>query len=347
MNFEAVTIKDIARELGISASAVSKALKDSHEISEKTKKLVLECAKKLNYQPNPMAQGLKRGNSKSIGIVVPAIDNPFFSQVISGIESVAHSKGYNVIITQTHESHELEMLNIRHLTSRSIDGLLISVATETTDSGHLKELHQKGLPIVFFDRVSDEIETHKVIVDNLRGAYDGTKHLIQSGYRKIAHIASAPNASITKQRLNGYRLALTEGGIEPDEQYIKYCQYGGKDLAEVETAIKELLELTNPPDAIFTASDSITTTALSLLRKLKLRIPQDMALLGFANTYLADVLNPSLSSICQPGFEMGKKAIEMLISVIESKWPVTEFETIVFPTQLFVRDSSVPADHVF
>lgn len=340
MNFGGVTIKDIAKELGISPSAVSKALKDSHEIGEKTKALVLECAKRLNYQPNLNAQSLKQGNSKSIGIVVSTIDNQFFSQVINGIESVAHSRGYNVIITQTHESYELEMQNVRHLTFRSIDGLLISLSTETQNIDHLKNLHSKGLPIVFFDRVSDEIDTHKVVADNYTGAYDATTQLIKAGYRKIAHITSSVNVSITAERLKGYLAALEQHNITADEKLIKYCPHGGKDLAEIENALSELLYTENRPDAIFTASDRITTTTLSLLHKLGFKIPADIALLGFTNTQLAEVLNPPLSSVYQPGFEMGKKATEMLISVIESRYPVTEFETAVLPTEVFIRASS-------
>jgi LacI family transcriptional regulator len=341
MNFGGVTIKDIAKELGISPSAVSKALKDSHEIGEKTKALVLECAQRLNYQPNLNAQSLKRGNSKSLGIVVSTIENQFFSQVINGIESVAHSKGYNVFITQTHESYELEMQNVQHLTFRSIDGLLISLSTETNNIDHLKNLHEKGLPIVFFDRVSDEIDTHKVVADNFAGAYDATTQLIEAGYRKIAHITSSVNVSITAERLKGYKKALEQHGIQPDEKLIKYCPHGGKDLSEIENALSELFA-NNKPDAIFTASDRITTTTLSLLHKLGYRIPADIALLGFTNTQLAEVLNPPLSAVYQPGFEMGKKATEMLISIIESKRPVTEFETTVLPTQVFIRASSLP-----
>jgi LacI family transcriptional regulator len=342
MNFGAVTIKDIAKELGISASAVSKALKDSHEISEKTKKLVLECAKKHNYQPNPMAQSLKRGNSKSLGIVISTIDNQFFSQVINGIESVAYSKGYNVIITQTHESYDLEVSNVNHLTVRAIDGLLISLSTETHNLDHLKYLHDKGLPMVFFDRVTDELETHNVIADNCKGAYDATKHLIDGGYRKIAHVTSSPHVSITAERLKGYKLALHENNIPVNENHIKYCLHGGRDLAEIEKVLSELLQSDDRPDAIFTASERITTTTLSILHRLGVKIPNDVALIGFTNTHLADVLNPSLSSVYQPGFDMGKKATEMLIALIESKRPVTEFQSVVLPTELFIRDSSQP-----
>jgi len=340
MNFAVVTIKDIAKELGISTSAVSKALKDSYEISEKTKALVRECAKRLNYQPNHMARSLKKGSSKSLGIVVSTIDNHFFSQAINGIEFVAHSKGYSVLITQTHESYDLEKLNVNHLMHRSIDGLLISLSTETTDINHLKNLHEKGLPIVLFDRVTDGIETHKVIADNFRGAYEATQSLIKAGYRKIAHITSSVNVSITAERLKGYQLALAENNLEQNEHFIKYCPHGGKNPGEIENALNDLLGSANRPDAIFTASDRITLTTLKLLHKLGIKIPGDIALLGFTDTQLADVLNPSLSSVYQPGFEIGKKATEMLISLIESRWPVTEFETVVLPTQVFIRDSS-------
>jgi len=340
MKFGAVTIKDIARELGISASAVSKALKDSYEISEKTKKLVLECAQKHNYQPNPMARSLKEGKSKALGIIIPTIDNNFFSQVINGVESVAYSKGYNIIMTQTHESYDMEVSNTELLTIRAVDGLLISLSTETEDIAHLKKLHDQGLPIVFFDRVSKVINTHKIIADNFGGAYEATNHLIRSGYKQIAHITSSANVFITSERLKGYEQALKENGMHLKEHYVKYCAYGGRDVEEVQQALNELLELPDRPDAIFAATDRITTTALAQLHKMQVNIPGDMALLGFTNTQLAEVLNPSLTQVLQPGFEMGKKATEMLIQLIESRRPVEEFETVVLPALLFPRDST-------
>jgi LacI family transcriptional regulator len=340
MNFNAITIRDIAKELNLSVSTVSKALRDSYEISEKTKKLVVEYAERNNYRPNPIAQSLKHGHSKSIGIVIPTIENQFFSQVINGIESVAYNAGFNVIITQTHESYDLEVKNVSHLAHRSIDGLLISLSTETKDVEHLKKLHKQGLPIVFFDRVSDEIETHKVIADNFKGGYDATKHLLESGYTRIAHITSPPNISITKERLAGYNQALAEAGLQIPEEYIKHCLHGGRDTSEIENVLTELLSLEKKPDAIFTTSDRITTTTLFLLNKLKIKIPDDIALIGYTNTTLADVLNPPLSSVYQPGFEMGQKATEMLLNIILSKRPVTEFETLVLPTRLFARSST-------
>jgi LacI family transcriptional regulator len=343
MNFNAITIRDIAKELHLSVSTVSKALRDSYEISEKTKKLVLEYAQENNYRPNPMAQSLKRGHSKSIGIVVSSIDNQFFSQVINGMESEAYSQGYNVIITQSHESYDLEVQNVGHLIHRAIDGLLISISTETNDVEHLRKLQNQGLPIVFFDRVSNEIETHKVIVDNSKGSFEATMHLLDSGFKHIAHITSSVSSSVTYERLSGYKQALIESGLEIDERYIKYCHHGGKDLAEIQQAIDELLLLDIKPDAIVTASDRITTSTLTLLHKLNVRIPQDIALVGFTNTVLADVLNPSLTSVHQPAFEIGRKATEMLLSIINSKRPVTEFENVVLPTELFIRNSSIKA----
>jgi LacI family transcriptional regulator len=340
MNFDAITIRDIARELGLSVSTVSKALRDSYEISDKTKKLVLEFAQEHNYRPNPMAQSLKKGHSKSIGIVVSSIDNQFFSQVINGMESEAYSQGYNVIITQSHESYDLEVQNVGHLIHRAIDGLLISIATETADVEHLRRLQQQGLPIVFFDRVSNEIDTHKVTVDNLGGAYQATTHLLDSGYKNIAHITSSVTSSVTTQRLAGYVDALVERGIEVNEQYIKYCLHGGLNLDELEQAVDELMATEPRPDAILTASDRITTSTMTLLHRKNLRIPQDVALVGFSNTVLAEVLNPSLTSVHQPAFEIGRKATEMLLSIINSKRPITEFENVILPTELFIRSSS-------
>lgn len=342
MNFSSITIKDIATALNLSVSTVSKALRDSYEISEKTKKLVKAYAQEHNYRPNPIAQSLKQGRSKSIGIVVSTIENQFFSQVINGIESVAYEAGFNVIITQTHESYDLEVKNVGHLTHHSIDGLLISLSTETADLGHLHSLHRQGLPIVFFDRISHDFETHKVIADNFKGGYDATRHLLDSGYERIAHITSPPNISITQERFAGYKQALEEAGIAINPQYVKHCPHGGRDVGEIENALNELLMMDDKPDAILTTSDRITTTTLFLLNKLKIKIPQEIALIGYTNTTLADVLNPSLSSVYQPGFEMGQKATQKLLELILAKRPVYEFETLVLPTQLVTRDSTAP-----
>src|SRR5882762_2604005 len=236
MKFEAITIKDIAKALNISVSTVSKALRGSHEISEETKLTVHQYAREHNYKPNPIAQSLKRGQSRSIGVIVCNIDNNFFSQVIDGIESIAQNKGYNVIITQSRESYEKEKSNSEHLSARSVDGLIISLSAETKNVDHLVNLHGKGLPIVFFDRVTDEIPTHQVIANNYKGAYEATLHLIQQGCQRIAHVTSSASLSITRERLEGYKQALKDAGREPDERFIKFCSHGGMIREETHQA---------------------------------------------------------------------------------------------------------------
>lgn len=340
MKFETVTIKDIAKALGLSTSTVSRALRGSYEISPETKKLVLEYAEKINYRPNPIALSLKERRSRSIGVVVSEIANNFFSQAINGIESIAYNRGYHVIISQTHESFEREMVTVQHLASRSVDGLLVSLSNETTDLSHLKQLHDKGLPIVFFDRVTNEINTHKVIANNVKGVFEATEHLIQKGFRHIAHITNSPNLSITKERLQGYKEALEKNNIPYDDRLIHYCYHGGMIYAEIEEAVNKLLKGKPQPDAILAASDRITTSCMTALQEAGKQLPQDIALVGFTNTNMAKLFNPALSVIRQPAFEMGQVATELLIQIIESKRPVTDFETKVLDTELFTNVSS-------
>jgi DNA-binding LacI/PurR family transcriptional regulator len=341
MKFEAVTIKDIAKALGLSTSTVSRALRDSYEISKETKKLVLQYAEKINYHPNPIALSLKNRRSRSIGVIVSEIANSYFSQVINGIESIAYNNGYNVIIAQSRESFEREMLNLNFLTSRSIDGLIISVSTETKDFSYLKELHLKGMPIVFFDRIVNEIDTHKVIADNYAGAYNATTHLIKSGYRRIAAISNPELVSISKERLAGYRAALVDNGLTVDDSLIKYCLHGGLILEEVKDAIDSLLDKKNKkPDAIFAAADKFTISCLRILKAKGLSVPGDIGLLGYSNTDLTELFDPPLTVIRQPAFEMGEVATNLLLQVIESKRPVTDFETKVFSTELLISGST-------
>ena len=341
MKFEAVTIKDIAKALGLSTSTVSRALRDSYEISPETKKLVLEYAQNINYRPNPIALSLKEKRSRSIGIIVCEIANSFFSQIINGIESIAYDKGYNVIIAQSHESYDREVINVQYLASRSIDGLLVSVSSETQDLKHLQNLHDRGFPIVCFDRIIDEMQTHKVRVDNFKGAYDATEHLIKSGYGQIANIAGSGYLSITKERMNGYRQALEDNGRVFDPVYTQYCLHGGMIYEEVEKALDQLLKLKKKPDAILGCADKLTTNCLRYFKKKDIKVPGDIALVGFSNLDLTDLLSPSLSVVRQPAYEMGQISTELLIQLIESKRPVKDFETRILQPQLFIRESSV------
>ena len=338
--YEAITIKDIAKALGLSTSTVSRALRGSHEISSDTKKLVIEYAEQYNYRPNPIALSLKERRSRSIGVIVCEIANNFFSQAINGIESIAYNRGYHVIISQSHESYEREVVNVEHLASRSVDGLLVSLSTETNDVTHFKNLHEKGLPIVFFDRITDAIETHKVVADNYKGAYNATQHLIDAGYTKIAHLASAPHLSISIERENGYKAALKDNGLEINDAYIKNCNHGGMIYDELDDAITALMNLNDRPDAIFSAGDRLTVSCIKTLKKLKIKVPEDIAIVGFSNSTMVELMSPSLTSVKQPAFEMGQTATELLINLIESKRQVTEFQKIVLQTETQIRDSS-------
>lgn len=334
--FKPTTIKDIAKALNLSTSTVSRALRGGYEISEETKKIVLDYAEKINFTRNPIALSLKERRSYSIGVVVCEVANAFFSQAINGIESIAYNKGYHVILSQTHDQYSREVINIEHLANRSIDGLLISMSAETKDYSHLEKLHKQGLPIVFFDRIVSDIDTYKVISNNFDGAYKATNYLVGKGCRNIAHIANAEQLSITAERKKGYEKALLDNGLAVDDNMIKYCIYGGDNKEEVEAAIEDLLSRPNKPDGIFVASDRLSIGCLAAIKK---HSNGDHPIIsGFSNSDVVDLLKPSISSVKQPAFDMGRKAAELLISIIESKYPIEEFETFVLDTEFKVNE---------
>ena len=335
---ETVTIKDRAKALNLSTSTVSRALRDSYEINPETKKLVLDYANKVNYRPNPIALSLKGSKSKAIGVIVPEIANDYFSQAINGIESVAYKRDYHVVIFQSLESYERELANIEHLVARKVDGLLISLSCQTDDVSHLKELHEKKFPIVMFDRVSDDIETFKVVADNHDGAFRATEHLINSGRKQIAHITSLPFLSITQERLAGYRTALEKYDIPYQKELVKYCGFGA---SEVNKTVGELLAQKIKPDAIMTASDRLALGCFAYLKKKNIRIPEDISMIGFTNLKVSDLLDPPLSSIFQPAFEIGQSAAGLLLDMIEIKQHKNlDFRTIKLKTEVYIRESS-------
>lgn len=341
MKFEAVTIKDIAKALGLSTSTVSRALRDSYEISPETKEKVLQYARETNYRPNPIALSLKEKRSSSIGVLVSEIANSFFSQVINGIESVAQERGYNVVIAQSKESYEREVSALNYLASRSVDGIILSVSAETYDFSAISNLYNKGMAMVGFDRIAETLQMHKVIVNNKRGAYDATSQLIKNGFKNIACIASSSYLSISKERIQGYLDALQENNIKVNDELIAYCAHGGMLYDEVEVAMKKLMSSTKKPDAIIACSDKITTNAMRYCKKEKIAIPEKLGLIGFSNLDLTELLSPSLSVVRQPAGDMGKKAAELLLSMIESKRAVTEFQTVVLPAEIHERESSI------
>jgi LacI family transcriptional regulator len=339
-----VTLRDIAKALNLSISTISKALNDSHEIGSETKKKVLDYAKQHHYSPNRMAKGLKEGKSRSIGVVVCSLDNNVISQMLDGIHKASSDKSYQIIIMQSKESEKLETACIELLYAGGVDGILISPAYETINFSYLNSLQASGLPVVLFDRLIDQINTHKVGADNFKGAYDATMHLIHNGYKNIAHLNTNTILSIATDRLNGYKQALEDSGIKYRPELLRSCNYtdANKLNEDLEQAIKYYMSLADKPDAIFTATDQISTRCLVWLNKLGYKIPQDVALIGFTNTELADAMNPALSTVHQPAFEIGQLAAEKLISLIERKNLDDGYETIVLPTHIKVRASSQP-----
>lgn len=336
---ESITIKDIAKALGLSTSTVSRALRDSYEISSDTKRLVLDYAEKMHYRPNPIALSLKENRSRSIGVIIPEIANHYFSQAINGIEAAASERGYHVVIFQSQESYEREVEKIEYLAARRVDGLLMSLSSQTVDISHLKALQERGLPMVFFDRIPAEIETHKVVADNYSGAFDATVHLLKSGRKRIAHITSQPGLSITKERLKGYLAALEEFGVPFDENLVKYCSY---TQPEVEANLNALLSLAIPPDAFMTAADRLALSYYAGLKKRNIRIPEDVAFIGFSNLTVPDLLSPPMSTVVQPAFQMGQIAAGLLLDLIEKPSKAPQFHTTKLPMELFVRNSSAP-----
>ena len=332
-----VTIKDIAQLLNLSVSTVSRALRNSTEIKPATRRLVQELATQLNYSPNPIALSLKEKKSRIIGVIVPEIANNFCAATIASIEDIAYSKGYHVIIFQSHERFDREVINTQLLASRRIEGLIISLSNETQTYDHLHETIEKGIPIVMFDRVTDEITTHKVVVNDYRGAFLATEHLILEGYKNIAHLTISKFLSITQKRLNGYMDALKKYDIPVKEEWIIYNNF---NAAEIGQSIRRLFSEKNRPNAILASVERLAISCMNVLKDMNLRIPEDVALVGFSDNPINHLLTPSLTSVSQPTFDMGQQAAELMIELIENRNTVQKYKTVQLETILDIRASS-------
>ena len=336
MKKEPTTLRDIALNLGVSISTVSRALSGAPEVNDQTKEAVLKAAKRLNYEPNHVAQSLRSNKTKTIGIVVPNLISHFFSATISGIQTTAAEKGYNVMICQSNESFATEVSNIHMMMSHRVDGLLISLSKETESYDHLHTILNRGIPLVFFDRVCDELNTSRVTVDDHDGAFKATEHLIETGRRRIAHICGPEQLSISKNRLQGYLDALKMHGIPVSEELILHSSFKDEDIAE---HTNTLLNLPNPPDAIFAVNDLVAVQAMLAIKKRGLRVPQDIAMVGFTNTPVSALIEPSLTTVAQPAYQIGHIAAKHILEQIN--YP-QEFipQSIVLQTELVVRNSS-------
>ncbi|KAF0197880.1 MAG: transcriptional regulator LacI family [Bacteroidetes bacterium] len=336
MKSNLISINDIARALGISPSTVSRALKDHPDISTETKRVVKEYAEQVNYRPNALALSLKRQRSNTLGLVIPEIVHHFFSSVISGIEELAYAKGYRLIICQSNEDYKREVINTQVLLDHRADGILVSMSKSTKDHGHFKDLIDSGIPIVFLDRVCEEVETDRVVTADFEGALLATGHLLERGCRKILHLASPQHLLIGKLRLEGYLKALANFGIEKDPAYILQCD----TRQEVLDLKDQILRLAPEIDGIFAVNDFTAIAAMQLLQENGYKIPGDIAVTGFGNDPIASIANPPLTTVEQRGFEMGRQAVEILIRRIENPSTFIDFQTRVIPVSIEKRAST-------
>lgn len=342
MNRRQITLADLAKELGISTATVSRALKDYPDISDETKARVLELAQKWNYRPNSMAAGLRKRESKVIGVIIPDIINHFFSAVIKGIMSVAYEADYRVMLMQSDESFEKEQVDADALFASRVDGVLVSVAHGTKSYEHLTQFYQSGIPLVFFDKIPKNIhDCSKVMVDDFHGAYSIVEHLIQQGCRKIAHFRGPMLASTSRNRYEGYEAALRKYKIPLNKDLILECD--DISMEEGKSYTQQLLDRSIEFDGVFGVTDAVALGAIVALKDAGKSIPDDVAVAGFSDWSISSVLDPPLSTISQPSEEMGTLAAKLLLKEIAAMKEEVEFspETIVLRTQLKTRASSL------
>ncbi|HWZ04147.1 MAG TPA: LacI family DNA-binding transcriptional regulator [Mucilaginibacter sp.] len=331
------TIKTLAEKLGLSKGTVSKALKDSHEISIATKNKVIEAANELNYKPNHFASGLKSRKSKTIAVIVPEIVDSFFSLAINGIEAATQKKGYHINVYITHDLICKEKEIIKVLSDGRVDGVLISICREASDNDHIKELIDRGMPLVFFDRVADDLEGGKVVTDDFQGGYIAARHLIEQGCKKVYFLSISESLSILQKRMEGFIQAMLENNIIAPQKNV--LQISTEETKSLE-AIKSLLS--NPeerPDGIVISVELLTIPIYNACRELNINIPDDLKIICFSNLLYASLLSPSLSTITQPAFEIGQQAASLICNSIERD-TIIKKERIICPSRLDIRRSS-------
>jgi len=331
-----ISINDIAKALGISPSTVSRALKDHPDISTETKKLVQQYAAEVNYRPNALALSLKKQRSNTLGLVIPEIVHHFFSSIISGIEELAYSKGYRLIICQSNEDYNREVINTQLLLDHRVDGILISQSKNTRDSSHFKDLIDSGIPLVFFDRICETVATDRIVTDDFGGAYLATSHLIERGCKKILHLSSPVNLQIGRSRMEGFFKALDENGLPVSNDYVLQCD----TRQEVFEMKDRILQICKQVDGIFAVNDFTAIAAMQILQQANYRIPGDIKVVGFGNDPIAGIACPALTTVEQDGFKIGNQAVEILLKRIENPTTFIDFQHIIIPVKLSQRQST-------
>lgn len=331
------TIKDIAEKLKISPSTVSRALNDHPDISKQTKKKVKDLANSLNYLPDPVALSLKMRKSKILGVIIPDIVNFFFSSVIRGIGDIAYNAGYNLMFAHSDESYEKEKKNVESLLSSRVDGILASLSKKTLKFDHFEKFIDAEIPLVFFDRICKKLKTDRVIVDDFRGAYEATEHLISKGCQNIVHLSTLDHLEIGKERKRGFLEALKKNDFEVRPGQVMKCD----TIDDAKKMIPELLSRPVPPDGILAVNDFTAAETMLIAKEHGMKIPGDLAIVGFTNSQLSKLTEPGITSVDQFGYNVGNEAVKMLIRRIESVPNIYPAETKVIRMKLIVKGSSL------
>lgn len=332
-----INIRILAKELNLSIGTVSKALRDSYEISAETKERVQALAHKFDYTANPYASSLRRKKSDTIAVVVPEVADSFFSLAIKGIEEVAQTKGYHVLIYLTYENYEKEKKVLEDFKNGRVDGVLMSVSSETFSTSHIHALNVTKLPLVFFDRVIDEIEAAKVRTNDLESGYKATLHLIEQGCKKIAYLSISSHLEIDNKRLAGYKKALEDNNLEATNKLIPCVN----DFTGNHDVLFETMKQKNRPDGIIASVEKLVTPFYLVCKEIGIKVPDEVKVVSFANLATAQILNPSLTTITQPAFEIGKAAATILFKALEKRNYDWKKENIIIPSELYIRESSV------
>ncbi|MBE8714221.1 LacI family DNA-binding transcriptional regulator [Sphingobacterium hungaricum] len=334
-----VTITDLAEELNLSASTISRALANHPGISEATKRMVNEKAEKLGFTPNSIASSFRSKKTKSLGVIVPRIDIDFHSRVISGIEEFAYKTGYHVTIFQSQDSYKREKEIVKILQTKMVEGIIMCLAMETKNYDHLKKLTNSKIPLVFYDRTPDAFETNKVMINDFESAYVATEHLIQTGCKRLAHIAGNQSTGIFRSRLEGFKAALKANDLPIHEELIK--ETANLRYEEGVKCANELLELDELPDGVFCANDYTAASMVQVLNKHKISIPDQVAVVGFSDYPISKIIEPNLTTINDRAFQMGEAAAKLLIGQIEdSDSDIIDYQIITLKTELVIREST-------
>jgi len=333
-----ITIYDLANKLKISPTTVSRGLKDHPAINKATKKKIAELAAEMGYRSNHFARNLRQQSTNTIGVIVPRLNSSFTSTAIAGMESVATKAGFNLIISQSLELYKKEVANAKTMFNNRVDGLLVSLAYDSENIDHFEPFFNKNIPLIFFDRVAEHPECTNILIDNRKAAYEAVTHLIEQGCKKIIHITAPSKRNVYIDRVRGYKEALKDNNIEFKEEDVitgDLSQEAGAEAAE------SILKMSPLPDAVFGANDSVTVGCMLALKKAGIRLPEDMAFIGFNNDPISQVIEPNLTTVNYHGYEMGEAAAQNLINHLKGISNIKTTNRIILRSELLIRNSSV------